>query len=348
MEKRGLLKLAIIFAASFNLFAVQNDDWTWSYSKRIGVTEARNLASKNKKHYVFVKENTPKFTQLIFSWNAHRPKGHYTFYVQSRNASTKQWTNSWIKMIDWGKGIQRSHYYATNPDTSYVYVRLEELGGSRADAFKIKVECNGGATLADLRLLSACISDLSKFKHEQLGILNNLKSVDIKGVPKIAQFELGHEKQDAMCSTSSLTMLLDYLLNKSLDPLEVAEGAFDNGLNAYGSWPFNAAHAFELCYNKFFRVRRLPSFKDLHGYLTRGFPVIVSVRGAIATAPQEYPNGHLILVCGFNPRSKKVICHDPAFPSSEVRHEYDLGEFVRAWERSNRLSYVVESIGNIA
>jgi hypothetical protein len=343
MEKKGLRVAALVFVVSTGLFASQ--DWTWNYSKALGVSEARTLANKKQGHYVFVKENTPLFTQLIFSWNAHRPKmGHYTFSVQSRNAATKQWTKNWIKMVDWGNGIQRSHHSARDPDAHYVYVRLEELDGSKADAFKVRVDCNAGSNLADLRLLNVCISNMLKFEHEKLTVLDGLKSVELRHVPKISQFELGHDKQDSMCSTSSLTMLLGYLLRKNMDPLDVAENSFDNGLSAYGSWPFNTAHAFEKCYNNHFHVQRLPSFRDLYGYLSRGLPVIVSIRGAIKTAPQEYPNGHLILVCGLNAKKKRVVCHDPAFRSPHVRHEYSLQEFITAWERSNRLAYVVEPV----
>lgn len=332
--------LAVIASTSFT-----SDDWTWNYRRKIAVSEAKALAAKGK-HFVFVKEGTPAFTQLIFSWNAHRPQqGHYSFFVQSRDALTRRWTKKWIRMADWGKNIQRSHLYKDNQDVNYVYVRLEELSGNKADAFKVKVECSDGATLEGLRLLNVCISNMLNFAHEQLANLKDLKFVEIKGIPKISQFELGHEKQNAMCSPTSLTMLISYLLKKNINPLEVAEGCYDYGLEAYGSWPFNVAHAFERCYNtNNFKVRRLPSFRDLHGSLARGLPVVVSIRGFLKSAPQDYPNGHLILVAGFNSENGTVICHDPAFSVEDVRHEYDLGEFIRAWERSNRLAYVVEAI----
>ena len=316
-------------------------DWTWNYTKKLSVADARALSNNN--YYVFVKEGTPIFTQLIFSWNAHRPKqGHYTFYVQSRNALTKQWTKNWIKMLEWGKDIQRSHCVTTNPDANYYYVRLEELGSGKADAFKIKAECNDGATFADMRLLNVCISNLENFFHEQEDNFNDLKSIEIRGIPKISQFALGHEKQGSMCSTTSLAMLLNFLTKTDIDPLDVAKHSYDHGLGAYGSWPFNTAHAFERCNRRYFKVRRLPSFRDLHGCLSRGAPAVVSVRGSIPSAPQDYPNGHLVLVIGFS--NKKVICHDPAFPVLDVRHEYELQDFLKAWERSHRLAYVVESI----
>src|SRR3990167_9126465 len=336
MNKRGILIL--LFACS-----ALAKDWTWNYEKHISVSEAKQLA--DKKQFVYIKEGTPKYTQLILSWNAHRPKqGHYTFYVQPRNAVTKQWAKNWIKMMEWGDQIQRSHCITKEPEANYFYVRLEGAGSEYSDAFKIKAECNNGASLENLRLINVCISDLLNFMHQDPDGLENLQSVEIKGIPRFSQFELGHKDADRMCSTTSLAMLLSYFTKRDTDPLEVAKGSYDDGLDAYGSWPFNTAHAFERHSKKFFKVQRLPSFKDLHGYLIRGIPVIVSIRGFIPTGALDYQSGHIILITGLNGKRKRVICHDPAFPSSrKVRHEYALGDFLKSWERSNRMAFVAEN-----
>ena len=45
----------------------------------------------------------------------------------------------------------------------------------------------------------------------------------------------------------------------------------------------------------------------------------------------------------FMSKSKKVLCHDPAFETNvKVFHKYDLIDFLRAWEKSYHLAYVVE------
>ena len=147
-----------------------------------------------------------------------------------------------------------------------------------------------------------------------------------------------------MCSTTSCSMLVSFLMNTMVDPLDFAQHSLDSGLNAYGSWPFNVAHAFELCGGKyFFSVARLPSFRELHHHIYRGIPVVVSVRGYLQGAPKVYSNGHLLLVVGWDAKRKQVICHDPAFKKSrKTLKRYDIASFLSAWERSHRLAYIAE------
>ena len=157
---------------------------------------------------------------------------------------------------------------------------------------------------------------------------------------------LHHPKKEVLCSPTSSSMVTGYLTQKHVDSIGFARKAYDNGLNAYGSWPFNTAHAFEYAKGRFlFRVQRLASFAELHRLLKRKIPVVVSVRGKIAGAPQEYKEGHLLVVVGWNKEKKKVLCHDPAFTSNDkVRVSYDMRSFLAAWERSRRLAYCASSM----
>lgn len=338
---RLLATLILFIFATFYLHSKDQEDWTWSYRKCFRVSDAKSLSEKN--NVIYSKEKVPKFTQLIFSWNAHRPeKGFLRFFVQSRNSITKQW-GQWYKMADWGKDAQHSHCIKDG-DCNYLHVRLEVPEGKLADGFRIKIEAHEGATLSTIRMLSVCISDLAKFGKDSLHeYVDKLDSVHIKKIPKISQMKLDHEHNTRMCSPTSMCMLVGYLTKKEIDPIDFALKSYDNGLEAYGSWPFNTAHAFERCSKYFFRVVRLPSFKDLHSYLMRGMPVVVSVRGSIPSGPQSYPNGHLILIAGWNKKNKKVICHDPAFKEhADVAHEYDIKGFCDAWRLSHHLSMVPE------
>ena len=88
---------------------------------------------------------------------------------------------------------------------------------------------------------------------------------------------------------------------------------------------------------------RLNSFAQLHASLQRKTPVIVSVRGWLGGAPKVYENGHLMVVVGWDAHKRQVICHDPAAKKvSQVVHAYAIRDFLAAWERSRRLSYVFE------
>ncbi len=102
-------------------------------------------------------------------------------------------------------------------------------------------------------------------------------------------------------------MLTAYLLSKQIDPIHFAEKSHDQGMDKYGSWPFNMAHAFECADGKIlFAVKRLAHFKELHDHLEKECPCVVSVRGQIQGAPAPYKNGHLVVVIGYDPKRKKL------------------------------------------
>ncbi len=294
-----------------------------------------------KRSMIFAKTDTPHFTQLIFSWNAFRPKqGYFKFNVQVRDAKTQRWYD-WHRMTEWGANVQRSFRHETLGST-YHHVRLEMPSGNYADGLRISVEALEGANLKKVRGLFVSVSNLRTFEAERLDrSITGLPSLALSRVPQQSQKVLDHPKKDVLCSPTSCCMLTSYLLKKRLDPIDFANKSYDNGLNAYGSWPFNIAHAFERARGKcFFRVARLESFGQLHSMLKKEIPVVVSVRGHIDGAFKDYDDGHLLLVVGWNQAQQKVICHDPAFESNEeTRVSYDIASFLRAWEKSRRLAY---------
>lgn len=324
--------------------AEQNSSWTWLHRKYFSNEEQEQ--NKIKKAIICAKNNLPHFNQLIFSWNALRPKkGYFTFYAQIKNAKTQKW-GKWHRMISWGNNIQKS--YKTNPDqlSSYHHVRLESAIDSKADAFAIKVESEEGADLALLKSFAVNLSNFSNFKSELEQNLASLSTVYIQGVPQFSQFELDHPRNDGFCSPTSCAMLISYLMSKRIDPVKFAEKSHDTGLDKYGSWPFNMAHAFEHSQGKIsFAVTRFNSFKNLYAHLSKGIPVVISVRGYIQGAPKVYNNGHLLLVIGYDAKTKDVICHDPAVSDAKiVKKRYPLKSFLSAWERSHRLAYLAHPL----
>ena len=338
--KRGImLMLGIWYAGLFG----QSDAWTWHYHKVVPDEQAR--AHSEKRELIFTKQHVPLFTQLVFSWNAFRPqKGYYTFYMQTRDATTQSWSR-WHKMVDWGDCVQCSYESSSDGKSRYVYVRLETEQQRKGDAFRIKVVAHKQADLSQLRGFTVNASDLHRFQPESIAF-NHLPSVYIDRVPKFSQLQLDHEDCRTMCSPTSCSMWVSYLTKRQVHPIAFAEASFDKGLKAYGSWPFNMAHAFELAGGAFrFYAGRLHSFSALHSKLLQGTPVVVSVRGDLQGAPKSYANGHLMVVVGFDAQKNVVICHDPAAESARGTYKkYPVESFVRAWERSRRLSYVAQMV----
>lgn len=333
--------LITVFLCAGDVVCASGQSWTWLLKKEFSADNANNNVHNN---LVFAKTDIPKFSQLIFSWNSFRPvKGHFTFFVQVRDAQTKKW-HDWHKMIDWGRGIQRSYFNEAPSGTKYCHVRLEVPHKEYADGLRIKITSNNGADVSLIKSIAVNIVDLAKFKPESLDYLKSYPSVFIDDIPQRSQMQLDHPKGPEMCSPTSCSMLASYLAGSEIDPLFFAGNVYDSGLESYGSWPFNTAHAFEHTGGEnIFTVTRLDSFKALYAKLHQGIPVVVSVRGALKGAPKEYNSGHLLVVVGWDNKTGHVLCHDPRFETDDsVLTRYDVDSFCSAWERSRRLAYVAE------
>lgn len=343
MKEYGERMLLLMLMMSSAMHANNDTSWTWFFSKRFTNQE---LQAQSKKDYCMFCRASDRFSQLIFSWNAWRPTaGHFRFWVQVRDAKTKKWYKP-HHMIDWGKDIQRSYISTNEQGTNSYHVRLEVPTSTHADAFRIKVEAHDGAQLTFLKRLHVCVADMKKFSTIPQPNYNQLSSVMLSNVPQQSQMILDHPRANNLCSPTSLSMMLGFVKKAWVDPLMCAEFVYDSGLDSYGSWPFNVAHAFEVCKGKvIFSVIRFASFAQLHQQLMRNMPVMVSVRGELEGAAKSYNDGHLLLVVGWDALRKKVICHDPAFEHNEkTRISYDIKSFLTAWGRSRNLAYKAERV----
>jgi len=322
---------------------VADSPWTSFHSKKFSYD--MRLHNTLKKTFIFEKTSIIPFTQLICSWNALRPQqGYFSFFAQVHDATTKKW-GDWHHMADWGCGVQKTYARESNGISSYAHVRLEVDAKKNADGFRIKIEAHDGAFLNMLHGLFATTSDYDSFVPESADdIIPHMESVMIENLPKIAQFALDHKDNNRICSPVSCAMVVGYMSDSELDPCAFADGVFDEGLSIYGSWACNVAHAFDVSKARvYFFIKRCNSFGDVHYQLMQGLPVIVSVRGTLPGALKPFPSGHLLVIIGWDKERGEVICHDPAAEChDDVLKRYALDDFLRAWERSYRLSYQVE------
>lgn len=336
MKKIILLLLSIV-----SLHA--EEPWARTYKHVYTDKEMRENKHKNElkiSHY-----DTMPFTQLVFSWNAHRPKkGTFTFYVRVKDQATNTW-DEWHKMVEWGNDIQKSHFSRGNHST-FKYARLEMENKKKGSAFQVKVIHEGkNAPLSHVKGIMVTAADFTRFKMEPYNKRGkNLDSCLVNHVPKKSQIMIDHPRAKALCSPTSMSMVVETLTRKKTEPLRFANYVYDEGLDVFGNWGFNMAHAFEKGNNRaLFYTTRLNSFNELHALLKQNIPVAVSIRGTIPGGKKEYSNGHLLVVVGFDAQKKKVLCYDPAFNTeAEVDKHYDLQHFIVAWEKSHRLTYKPE------
>jgi hypothetical protein len=165
----------------------------------------------------------------------------------------------------------------------------------------------------------------------------------LNNIPLQSQFVLEHRRKRDLCSPTSLSTAINYLVGeKKVDPIRFASQIHDSEFDIYGNWILNTAAAYQALSGKYrCHVERLTDFRALHKQLIQGHPVVVSVKGTLPGAPHPYPEGHLICVIGYDPENKKVYCIDPAFPTNETtRVSYDLGDFLAAWGTRRNLSYL--------
>ncbi len=336
----AMIKKCSFFMLFFLMNTTSAQQWAWLYTKKFSSIETRNNQKRN--HLLLAKEDTPFFSQMIFSWNSVKPaQGHFTFYAQVRDAKTREW-HIWHKMIEWGNNIQKS-YLHKGPVTQYSHVRLEVPKDVLADGVRIKIVPNNQADLSAMKSLSVTLANFNTFNQQSQHYYNH-PSLFINNIPQRSQMILEHPRAEHMCSPTSLSMLISYLKKYHINPLEFALNVYDEGLDSFGSWPFNIAQAYQACEGKLlFYVTRLNSFDDLYTKLKQSIPVVVSVRGPLEGAPREFKNGHLILVIGWDKEKQRIMCHDPAFDANQlVLTSYDINSFCKAWARSHHLAYIAE------
>lgn len=294
----------------------------------------------------FRKLNTVPFTQLILSWNINRPaKGYYRFWGRLHDAKRRRWLE-WHRLMEWGCDRQRSFFHKGVASVNY-YVRLETMH-READGFEIYLEPCDDSSFEEA-MLAVTVSHTGRFLPEEVEQYATLPSIAIADVPKLSQMVLSHPERERVCSPTSMMMVGTYLGKDAIDE-QFIDGVYDHGLGVFGSWAFNCAHLYTALQSSYHcLVRRLHSFQSLYNVVQQGIPVPVSIRGGLTGAPQAYPNGHFVVVVGYDAATKRVLCHDPAVlpapdleKAEDICKAYDLAEFILAWERSMRLAYYIQ------
>lgn len=283
-------------------------------------------------------ENLSPFDELMVSWNAARPTdGAYHFYV---SVKTDEWS-PWMLYASWGSEGQSS-FSAKNQEGSVRVFQdaLEVVKGEKASGFQIKIVPEGNALLENVYGLHVYMN--SERLQEPKESSSYFQEIYLQ-VPGLSQMTLNHPRHADLCSPTSSTAVSRYLSkNKAIDPVSFANSAFDHGFDLFGNWVLNVAQASsELGREWSCWVERLSGFEEIYHRLHQGTPVIVSVRGPLAGSALPYAKGHLMVVIGYEPLQKRVLCMDPAFSSDEQTHVfYDLSDFVQAWNRRGRVAYI--------
>ena len=275
---------------------------------------------------VWEEERVSPFEELILSWNAARPKtGEYQIFLSVHS----QWWSDWMPYAFWGSDTQMS-FRTQTPQACISQDTL--IAKQKLDGFRVKIVCKE-TDLSGFRVLYACTSNPTEFQSNPVGPLPGVQ-LPLKSL--LSQRNLKHPRHLDLCSPTSTTMAIQFLLKEiDTDPLHFAKGAHDAGFDIYGNWA-EASHRLGEKFSCY--IERLSGFTQLHELLLQELPVVVSVQGPLKGAPLPYANGHLILVSGWDPVQKRVLCADPAEPN--VMTSYALSDFLIAWGRRRNLAYL--------
>lgn len=335
------MKTVVVWALFVVLSSIhaQRDVWTWRYVREYSLDERESCGDA----ILFEEKKLPQFDQLIFSWNATRPlTGYFSIYLSIHYKN--RWS-PWMPCADWGARVQRTYASKNKRGVQFHHVRAELPPGTKADGFKVKIESRRGAPLNLVQsiMVTTCLKNELE-TESYIGHFKHLKRVKIDGVPAFSQMIESFDDHRRICSPTSLSMVLSFWTHKKIYPPSFAKRVFDTGLDAYGSWACNVTEVCNCTQGKLScHVTRMHSIKELYDELDAGCPVCVSIRGPLKGQAEPYQHGHLIVVTGIDPRKGLVYVNDPAFKRiAEVPHVYPLRDFIKAWERSLRLAYLIK------
>jgi hypothetical protein len=288
--------------------------------------------------YVWEQESI-SFDELIVSWDAMRPQ--YGQLVISIAVKLGEMWSPPFQYALWGSEGQKGGN--VNDPSFPLRIKedlLELLDGHRAAGFRIYLEAREGAHLDEFYSIHACASVRSDiFLKTEIAADY---SIDLH-VPLISQMKLKHPRHEDMCSSASTSAVVSYLLNiNRIDSVFFALQSYDETFDIYGNWVLNTANASAILGKKWrCWVQRLTGFDDIYDRLRANTPVVVSVRGPLPGSALPYNQGHLLVVKGFQPKEKRVLCMDPAFPDDEKTNvSYDLKDFLEAWSRRQNIAYL--------
>lgn len=263
----------------------------------------------------------PEFDEMIISWNGKRPtSGEIPISVR---VLLDEWS-SWISYAFWGATSQRGVHHKS--ESSEVYQDILKISG-KARGFEVQAK--------DLRVHVYT-------NGVQSPLQTALKPVELQ-LKGLSQMLLKHPRHLDLCSPTSTTAVLHYLLNKNaVDPVQFATNVWDEKFDIFGNWVLNTAEASTyLGDNWDVWVEKLGGFANIYERLLEKTPVIVSVRGPLQGSATPYKSGHLLVVIGFDPELREVLCMDPAFEIDAKTHvRYGLDDFLNAWNRREKIAYV--------
>jgi hypothetical protein len=283
------------------------------------------------------------FTEAVPSWSAGTPPGAW-IELQLRARRGERWT-AFYRIAEWdslGAGSRR-HSFEAQRDADGRVATDTLILNEPADAIQPRVLLyTTTGRPPELRALHMALSGPAAGAIERGAFTPRELAV-----PPRAQ--LDYPNGINICSPTSVAMLLAYWYARTGDarlaPFAEREAVadlvvpqvYDPVYEGHGNWGFNTAFAASLGLDAY--VARLAGLRQLERWIAAGVPVIISVAwqaGALDNAPIPASNGHLQVVCGFDPCGCVIVADPRGDTEAEVRRTYDAAQLETAWQVNSK------------
>ncbi len=275
------------------------------------------------------------FNRGLPSWNGHVPNDYSSFKVKMRFYPISGGINGWSPWLT--VGFWKENIW---PDYGIINYNNDEID-IQTDYVVMKSYCQHWQFKVDMKRTSS--SHPSPSLHKLSFFISDQKITDSVSIsslvsdnPEAIFIPTQHYWQSALdpdiggdiCSPTSVSMVLRSY-NIEVDPLQFARDNYDDYWGMFGIWPRVVQNAAEYGLNG--AVTRYRSWSDAREVLASGGRVVMSVGSPL------YPNGHLMMLAGFNAAGEPLV-HDPA-KSNGYGYKHNKRELSQSWFNKGGIAY---------
>jgi hypothetical protein len=279
--------------------------------------------------------------ELIASWNADMPVGAY-LKVEVRAIYADRATRFYIMGLWSGDPARHPRESVPNQKDAEGDVDTDTLALQQpAERLQLRLTI-GGDDRQKPRMKFISVSLLNS--KATLAPLPPNCAAWGKTIEVPERSQMAYENGDALCSPTTISMLLAYWSRKlkrpglDRDVPEVVKGVSDPKWAGTGNWVFNTAYVGSFKGMRAYTAR-LSDVAELEDCIASGLPVGLSVCYNRLRGKSREPSGHLVVCVGFT-ESGDVIVNDPG-TRENVRKIFPRANLTDAWAYKKNAVYLI-------
>ncbi len=269
------------------------------------------------------------FDRGLPSWNGHVFNDNSSFKMLMR--FYKNGWSPWLTIGYWRENLWPGSYGSTSYSGGEIDIDYVVLNSYHTKwQFQVIMKRTSGSELTpSLHKLSFFVSDQETTDNVNISTIVNDNPEDIF-IPTqhYYQYSIDPGIGGNICSPTSVCMVLRSY-NIEVDPLQFAIDNYDTYWEMFGIWPRAVQNAAEFNLNG--AVTRYRTWSEAREILAAGGRVVMSVGSPL------YPNGHLMMLAGFDSLGKPLV-HDPA-KSNGYSYMHNKTLLSQSWFNKGGIAY---------